>query len=140
MGDLGHTAGIADVSLDSWTCLEGMVDVVKRTGHSSFYVEKSMLAMGKTPTQLGMPGEAKAYGGGESKLATRQDVNLMVHSLSYMVRGQCYRTRCKVDRLIRRIIERAVLSDRRRCLFLGIIAGGPYGTRSRLIVAVPSST
>ena len=49
MGDLGDVNGIGDVSLDSWACLEGMINTVKRTGHSSFYVEKGMSAMGKTP-------------------------------------------------------------------------------------------
>lgn len=57
VGDLGHPTGFGDVvSLDSWSCLEGMVSVVKRIGHSSFYVEKGMSAMGKTPKQLGIEG------------------------------------------------------------------------------------
>ncbi|KAJ7591394.1 hypothetical protein C8J56DRAFT_561708 [Mycena floridula] len=42
VGDL--ESGIADCSLDGWTVLEGMVQVVKRTGHSSFYVEKGIRA------------------------------------------------------------------------------------------------
>ncbi|TFK73005.1 hypothetical protein BDN72DRAFT_835321 [Pluteus cervinus] len=63
VGDLGHHSGIGDVSLDSWACLEGMINVVKRTGHSSFYVEKSMSAMGKTAQQMGMTGEVRANGG-----------------------------------------------------------------------------
>jgi len=54
VGDLGHLSGIGDVSLDSWTCVEGMINCVRRTGHSSFYVEKGMSAMGKTPKQLGI--------------------------------------------------------------------------------------
>ncbi|GJE84938.1 hypothetical protein PsYK624_010140 [Phanerochaete sordida] len=54
VGDLGGPAGVADVSLDSWACLEGMIEVVKRTGHSSYYVEKGMAAMGKTPEQMGV--------------------------------------------------------------------------------------
>ncbi|KAH9938499.1 uncharacterized protein B0H18DRAFT_17382 [Fomitopsis serialis] len=61
VGDLGGLSGIGDVSLDSWSCLEvsghvgfslgyrvllalheqGMVAVVRRTGHSSYYVEKA---------------------------------------------------------------------------------------------------
>ncbi|KAF5393713.1 hypothetical protein D9757_000305 [Collybiopsis confluens] len=48
VGDLGHQSGIGDVSLDSWSCLEGMISAVKRTGHSSFYVEKGMSAMGRS--------------------------------------------------------------------------------------------
>ncbi|TFY72072.1 hypothetical protein EVG20_g920 [Dentipellis fragilis] len=61
VGDLGTHAG--DVSLDSWACLEGMVAVVRRTGHSSFYVEKGMGATGKTPKQLGIQGDFRIYGG-----------------------------------------------------------------------------
>jgi hypothetical protein len=65
VGDLGHPSGIADVSLDSWACLEGMISVVKRTSHSSYYVEKGMLAMGKTAKQMGLDENAKVMGGGE---------------------------------------------------------------------------
>ncbi|KAF9482028.1 hypothetical protein BDN70DRAFT_911977 [Pholiota conissans] len=54
VGDLGDIGGIGDVSLDSWTCLEGMINTVKRTGHSSFYVEKGMSAMGKNQ-QIAFP-------------------------------------------------------------------------------------
>jgi len=63
VGDLGHPAGIGDVSLDSWACLEGMVNVVRRTGHSSYYVEKGMSAMGKTAKQMGLQGEYRVNGG-----------------------------------------------------------------------------
>ncbi|KAF9468906.1 hypothetical protein BDZ94DRAFT_1152837 [Collybia nuda] len=63
VGDLGHLNGIGDVSLDSWSCIEGMVNVVRRTGHSSFYVEKGMSAMGKTAKQMGMQGEFRVNGG-----------------------------------------------------------------------------
>ncbi|KAK7695566.1 hypothetical protein QCA50_000202 [Cerrena zonata] len=63
VGDLGGFQGVGDVSLDSWTCLEGMIAVVRRTGHSSFYVEKGMGAMGKTPKQLGIQGEYRINGG-----------------------------------------------------------------------------
>jgi hypothetical protein len=67
VGDLGDASGIGDVSLDSWACLEGMVNIVKRTGHSSFYVEKGLSAMGKTPQQMGMQGESvRVNGGGTS--------------------------------------------------------------------------
>ncbi|TFK56184.1 hypothetical protein OE88DRAFT_1652819 [Heliocybe sulcata] len=47
VGNLGGVSGVGDVSLESWTCLEGMMNVVKRTGHSSYYVEKGMGAMAK---------------------------------------------------------------------------------------------
>jgi len=61
VGDLGSTVG--DVSLDSWSSLDGMIGVVRRTGHSSFYVEKGMGAMGKTPKQLGLPPDLRIHGG-----------------------------------------------------------------------------
>ena len=63
VGDLGHPSGIGDVSMDSWACIEGMVSVVKRTGHSSFYVEKGMSAMGKTAKQMGIQGDFRVNGG-----------------------------------------------------------------------------
>jgi len=63
VGDLGHASGIGDVSMDSWSCIEGMVNVVRRTGHSSFYVEKGMSAMGKTPKQMGIQGDFRVNGG-----------------------------------------------------------------------------
>ena len=68
-GDLGHPSGEGDVSLDSWACLESMISVVKRTSHSSYYVEKGMSAMGKTAKQMGVEGEFAVRGGGQSQLA-----------------------------------------------------------------------
>jgi len=56
VGDLGGISGVGDVSLDSWSALEGMISVVRRTGHSSYYVEKGMGATGKTPAQMGIQG------------------------------------------------------------------------------------
>lgn len=44
--------------------IEGMIAVVKRTGHSSYYVEKGMGAMGKSPTQMGIQGDFRINGGG----------------------------------------------------------------------------
>ncbi|KAJ7122751.1 hypothetical protein C8R44DRAFT_621112 [Mycena epipterygia] len=64
VGDLGHLSGIGDISLDSWSAVEGMINVVKRTGHSSLYVEKGMAAMGKTAAkQMGLQGELRVNGG-----------------------------------------------------------------------------
>jgi uncharacterized protein (UPF0303 family) len=63
VGDLGHLSGIGDVSLDSWSCLEGMINVVRRTGHSSYYVEKGLCAMGK------MQSELRVSGGGTSRFS-----------------------------------------------------------------------
>ena len=45
---------------------KSMIAVVRRTGHSSWYVEKGMNAMGKTPKQLGIQSDYKINGGGES--------------------------------------------------------------------------
>ncbi|KAG8945419.1 hypothetical protein FRC04_000794 [Tulasnella sp. 424] len=45
----------SDVSLDSWWHIEGMIKVVRRTGHSTFYIEKGAAAIGKPPEQLGLP-------------------------------------------------------------------------------------
>jgi len=63
VGDLGHVSGIGDVIIDSWSCIEGMINVVRRTGHSSFYVEKGMSAMGKTAKQMGIQGDFRVNGG-----------------------------------------------------------------------------
>lgn len=63
VGDLGHVSGVGDVSLDSWACLEDIMNVVKQTGHSSFYVEKGMSALGKTAKQMGMQNESRVSGG-----------------------------------------------------------------------------
>lgn len=63
VGDLGHPAGVGDVSLDSWTSVDSMVGVVRQTGHSSYYVEKSMSAMGKSAKQLGIQGDYIIHGG-----------------------------------------------------------------------------
>ena len=67
VGDLGGVSGVGDVSLDSWSVLDGMVNVVKRTGHSSYYVEKGMSAMSKG--QAGAQSDLKVYGGGECALS-----------------------------------------------------------------------
>jgi uncharacterized protein (UPF0303 family) len=64
VGDLGGQGGIGDVSLDSWASLEGMINVVRRTGHSSFYVEKGISALGKSVTEIGIRSEYTVYGGG----------------------------------------------------------------------------
>ncbi|TRM68447.1 hypothetical protein BD626DRAFT_534494 [Schizophyllum amplum] len=63
VGDLGHVSGIGDVSLDSWACVEGLIGIVRRTGHSSFYVEKALTALGKTAKQLGLEGDERVFGG-----------------------------------------------------------------------------
>ena len=65
VGELGAPSGLGDVSLDSWSRLEGMINVVRRTGHSSFYVEKGLGAMGKTPTEVGIRTDYTVSGGGK---------------------------------------------------------------------------
>lgn len=56
-----------DISADSWARLEAMMNVVKRTGHSSYYVEKGIAAISKTNEQLGLPyPEYRTDGGGAS--------------------------------------------------------------------------
>jgi len=49
--------------MDSWQAVEGMINVVRRTGHSSFYVEMGMGAMGKTAKQMNLQGELRVNGG-----------------------------------------------------------------------------
>jgi uncharacterized protein (UPF0303 family) len=95
VGDLGHLSGIGDVSLDSWTCLEGMISVVKRTGHSSYYVEKGMGAMGKTPKQMGIQGEFRIHGGGKRLSYSIPRNFLTIGSFSDLARGK-YSGHCKV--------------------------------------------
>ncbi|KAH9927124.1 uncharacterized protein BXZ73DRAFT_90814 [Epithele typhae] len=63
VGNLGGGVDGGDVSLDSWRTLESMISVTRRTGHSSWYVEKGMNAMGKTQRQLGIQTEYRIGGG-----------------------------------------------------------------------------
>lgn len=89
VGDLGAASSLGDVSLDAWACLEGMINVVRRTGHSSYYVEKGIGAMGKTPKDMGIRSDYMVNGGGEffdfrnhSSTCTYR-----YQSISYMVTG-----------------------------------------------------
>lgn len=54
-----------------------MISVVRRTGHSSYYVEKGMNALGKTQKQLGIPPDLKISGGGKH---ARYGVRTVEHS------------------------------------------------------------
>ncbi|TDL29761.1 hypothetical protein BD410DRAFT_780248 [Rickenella mellea] len=63
VGDLGGPSGMGDVSLDSWARLEGMINVVRRTGHSTFYIENGMFAVGKHQSDLGIRGDCNLNGG-----------------------------------------------------------------------------
>ena len=66
VGELGAQGSMGDASLDSWSCLEGMINVVRRTGHSSYYVEKGLGALGKTPREMGIRSDYNVSGGGSS--------------------------------------------------------------------------
>lgn len=81
---------MGDVSLDSWACLDGMINVVRRTGHSSFYVEKGMGAIGKTPQEMGIRSEYTINGGGEPGrfLPVSAKVIHCTCSLSHLVAGE----------------------------------------------------
>ncbi|KAF8322002.1 uncharacterized protein EI90DRAFT_3078460 [Cantharellus anzutake] len=45
----------SDISPDSWARLNAMMNVVKRTGHSSFYIEKGRSVLGRSAEELGLP-------------------------------------------------------------------------------------
>jgi len=66
---MGHPTGFGDaVSLDGWSTIEGMISVVRRLSHSSFYVEMGMSSMGKSPKQLGIEDpNVRICGGGKSR-------------------------------------------------------------------------
>lgn len=60
---VGDESNLTGVSLDSWSCLESMIAVVKRTGHSSYYVEKGMSAMGRATKNVGLQSDCGVQGG-----------------------------------------------------------------------------
>ena len=95
VGELGAANSLGDVSLDSWACLEGMINVVvrkilygscgsdlellqRRTGHSSYYVEKGIGAMGKTPKDMGIRNDYTVSGGGK---------HVLHHNLKFVLIG-----------------------------------------------------
>jgi uncharacterized protein (UPF0303 family) len=60
----------SDVSLDSWWRVEGMIKVVRRTNHSTFYIEHGLSAIGRNGDQLGLPfPEYRIDGGGKRSLS-----------------------------------------------------------------------
>ncbi|OCB90858.1 hypothetical protein A7U60_g1882 [Sanghuangporus baumii] len=63
VGELGAASSLGDVSLDAWAAIDGMINVVRRTGHSSYYVEKGIGAIGKTPKDIGIRGDYSVNGG-----------------------------------------------------------------------------
>ncbi|KAF7301552.1 hypothetical protein MIND_00720700 [Mycena indigotica] len=61
--DSDNVSGLTDLSLDGWSALEGMINIVKRTSHSSYYVENSLASMGKSPKQMELQGDFRITGG-----------------------------------------------------------------------------
>lgn len=121
VGDLGN--GIGDVSLDSWACLEGMINTVKRTGHSSFYVEKGMSALGKSTT-IGTPGESFPVNGGGlfvSQFLIHNNLNV-INSISDLGGGSIVFKRPELPKVFMKESECAMLPNCSRCLLLRIIA------------------
>lgn len=89
VGDLGDRRGVCDVGLESWTRVKGMVEVVRRTSHSSFYVEKGLQAMGKTADDINLSGNLHITGGGRSSMASAKYwCTDHLNSLSSLV-GKC---------------------------------------------------
>lgn len=43
-----------DVNLESWSCIEGMIATAIKTGHSSYYIERSLASRGRNPEQIGL--------------------------------------------------------------------------------------
>jgi uncharacterized protein (UPF0303 family) len=125
VGDLGHISGVGDVSLDSWACLDGMVNVVKRTGHSSYYVEKGMSAMGKTPQQMGIQGDFRVNGGGQpapSVCVMHRSVKLTIHRPAFPIWlevAMSLKFSLRVSDLDR-CTERSMLSSRCRGMLLWV--------------------
>ena len=78
VGDLGSAGCTGDVSLDSWSALEGMMSVVRRTGHSSFYVEKGIKALGSSPKEMGILNEYNVAGGGKSLECVRSTIDSVI--------------------------------------------------------------
>ena len=103
-----------------------MINVVKRTGHSSYYVEKGMAAMGKTPKQMGLQGEFRVNGGGEES-SSRMKTSLTVTSVSHLAFGRMHHK--EFDTLSRTVVERALLSNRDSRLLFRIIARRPPSAR-----------
>lgn len=64
-----------------------MINVVKRTGHSSYYVEKGMSAMGKPPKQIGLQADFGVQGGGERSSSLTRDFPPTNHSIPNLVGG-----------------------------------------------------
>lgn len=118
VGDLGN--GIGDVSLDSWSCLEGMINTVKRTGHSSFYVEKGMSALGKST----ITGESFPVNGGGLSISQFLIHNILnaVNSVSDLAGGSILFKKLELLKVFMNESECPMLPNCSRCLLLRIIA------------------
>jgi uncharacterized protein (UPF0303 family) len=121
VGDLGGVSGVGDVSLDSWSVLEGMVNVVKRTGHSSYYVEKGMSAMAKG--QAGVQSDLRVYGGGWCPRSSLSMFPLLTrpgrqHFLSGWMYASIRLSHCHRRVFTSRVLECTLLSHRRCRLLL----------------------
>lgn len=86
-----------------------MISVVKRTGHSSYYVEKGMSAMGKTAKQMGIQGEYRVNGGGG--FITLRFADRHLRSIAFPIWLEVSRTNQVALRARLMGTERAVLSD-----------------------------
>ncbi len=58
----------SDTSLESWDHLEGMIRLVKKSGHSSYYVEKTIAALPKTAKSIEISPDYFVKGGGSFPL------------------------------------------------------------------------
>jgi uncharacterized protein (UPF0303 family) len=74
---VGDLAGHGDVGLEAWDRVKGMVELVRRTGHCTFYIEKGMQAVGKTVEQLGLTGDLHVAGGGPFLPRPLLDANIL---------------------------------------------------------------
>lgn len=44
---IGTVGESGDVTLESWSCLEGMIRTAIKTGHSSYYIDRNLATHGK---------------------------------------------------------------------------------------------
>ena len=104
-------------------CSQGMIEVVKRTGHSSYYVEKGMAAMGKTPEQMGIKTDHLCGGGGYllsgTEKATLTSFSISP-SVSNMAGGMCQPRVFPTRKLHGIPLERSLLPYSGRSLLLWV--------------------
>ena len=99
-----------------------MIEIVKRTGHSSYYVEKGMAAMGKIAAQMDVKADHLCGGGTCIWLyASRvgSQLELLPASVSDMARGTASHFDCKPSNHLNVALmhsECPVLPDCNSCL------------------------